>query len=183
MDTDNEQEFTGICSLRELLSSEIPPDSAESAYRFGYSAGYSDGYSRALQDLVTAHRAGYSRTMHALDVLATFWSRVLYPWRVRARAANVAVERPPGIKIEKWDEIRRKVFERDNYTCLYCGKGREKDGARLVCDHVDALARGGGNELGNLVTACKECNRAKGTKAIEDFSIRAYLKWLGIDVE
>ena len=183
MSSDNEQEFIGICSLREFLSAEIPLDSAESAYRFGYSVGYSDAYSRALQDLAAAHRAGYSRTMHSLDVLATFWSRVLYPWRVRARATNVAEERPPSIKIEKWDEIRRKVFERDNYTCLYCGKSKEKDDVRLVCDHVDAVTRGGGNELSNLVTACKECNRAKGTKPIEDFSIRAYLKWLGIDEE
>ncbi len=183
MCSDNEQEFTGIYSLRELLSAEIPADSAESAYRFGYAVGYSHGYSRALQDLATAHRAGYTRPLHALDVLATFWSRVLRPWRVRARAANVAEERPPSIKIEKWDEIRRKVFERDNYTCFYCGKSREKDGARLVCDHVDALARGGGNELGNLVTACKECNRAKGTKPIEDFNIHAHLRRLGVDVE
>lgn len=183
MGSDNEQEVIGICSLREFLLAEIPPDSAESAYRFGYSAGYSDGYSRALQDLAAAHRLGYSRTMHALDVLAIFWSRVLYPWRVRARTVNVAEKRPPSIKIEKWDEIRRKVFRRDNYTCLYCGKSKEKDGAQLVCDHVDAVARGGGNELGNLVTACKECNRAKGTKSIEDFSRRAYLNLLGIDVE
>ena len=182
MSDENEQELIGICSLREFLAAEIPPDSAESAYRFGYSVGYSDGYSRALQDLAATHRMGYSRTMHALDVLATFWSRVLYPWRVRARARSSSEERPPSIKIEKWHEITRKVFELDNYTCFYCGKSKEKDGVRLVCDHVDAVVRGGGNELGNLVTACKECNRAKGAKPIEDFSRRAYLKWLGIDV-
>ncbi len=126
MSNENEQELTGISSLRELLSAEIPPDSAESTYRYGYSVGYSDGYSRALQDLMATHLRGYSRTMHALDVLATFWSRVLYPWRVRARRRTVIEERPPSIKIEKWDEIRRKVFERDNYTCFIVTEAKRK---------------------------------------------------------
>jgi hypothetical protein len=183
MSNANEQDSIGICSLREFLSAEISPDSAESADRFGYSVGYSDGYSRALRDLEVAQRMGYSRTMHALDVLATFWSHVLYPWRVKARRPDATEERPPGIKIEKWDVIRRKVFERDNYTCFYCGKSKDKDGVRLVCDHIDALTKGGGNEFNNLVSACKECNRAKGTKPIEEFSRRAYLKLLGMDAE
>lgn len=183
MSNENEQEFTGICSLREFLSAKIPPDSAESAYRFGYSVGYSDGYSRALQDLAATHRMGYSRTMHALDVLATFWSCVLYPWRVRARRANAIEERPPSIKIEKWREITRKVFERDNYTCFHCGRSKEKDGVQIVCDHIDAVANGGGNELANLVAACKECNRAKSNQPIETFNLSTYLKRRRKDVE
>jgi hypothetical protein len=183
MSSENEQEITGIYSLREFLSIKIPPEPVESTYNYGYSVGYSDGYSRALQDLAATHRMGYSRSMHALHVLTTFWSRVLYPWRVRARGANAVEERPPSIKIEKWHEITRKVFERDNYTCFYCGKSKEKDGVQIVCDHVEPVVVGGGNEFGNLVAACKECNRAKGAKPIETFSRRAYLKWVGIDIE
>lgn len=168
-----------IYSLREFLAEEFPPEPAESAYR----RGYSDGYARAVRDLATAHRLGYYRTMHALDVLATFWSRVLYKWRLNARGSNPSEEWPPSIKIEKWHEITRKVFERDNYTCFYCGKSKEKDGVRIVCDHVEAVVNGGGNELANLVAACRDCNRAKSKQPIEHFNRRAYLKWVGIDVE
>lgn len=168
-----------ICSLREFLSAELPPEPAESAYR----RGYSDGYARAIRDLATAHRLGYSRTMHALDVLATFWRGVLYKWHLNARGSNPSEEWPPSIKIEKWREITRKVFERDNYTCFHCGRSKEKDGVQIVCDHVDAVANGGGNELANLVASCKECNRAKSNQPIENFNRRAYWKLIGIDVE
>jgi 5-methylcytosine-specific restriction endonuclease McrA len=36
-------------------------------------------------------------------------------------------------------------------------------------DHVTAVAEGGGNELGNLVTACLECNASKQKKPVGDF--------------
>ena len=179
MNNEIEQEVTGLCNLSEFLAAEIPPESADSAYRHGYS----HGYARALQDLATAHKMGYSRAIHALDVLAKFWARSLYLWSVKRQEQGLHDEPPPKIKIERWHDIASKVFERDNYTCLYCGRSKEKDGVQLHCDHVDALANGGGNEFANLVTSCKECNRAKGRKPIEIFNWRAYLKWAGYDVE
>ena len=37
----------------------------------------------------------------------------------------------------EWSRIRRAVFERDDYTCQYCGER----GGRLECDHVVPVAR------------------------------------------
>ncbi len=54
-------------------------------------------------------------------------------------------------------ELRKLVFERDNYTCRYCGQHTD----RPHCDHVYPESRGGATELGNLVTACRKCNVAK----------------------
>ena len=61
---------------------------------------------------------------------------------------------------EVWLSLRATVFERDDYTCQYCGKR----GGNLHCDHVIPVSRGGGNELSNLATACAACNMAKHNK-------------------
>ncbi|AWJ93296.1 hypothetical protein Sp245p_26085 (plasmid) [Azospirillum baldaniorum] len=77
-----------------------------------------------------------------------------------ARAAS----RPP---LEEWRQIRAVVFERDNYTCRYCGKR----GGPLECDHVIPASVGGAATEENLVTACRPCNRAKGARTPEQWGV------------
>lgn len=60
----------------------------------------------------------------------------------------------------QWAKLRKKVFERDDFTCQYCGAR----GKPLECDHVLPISRGGPNEIDNLVTACKPCNQSKRNK-------------------
>jgi hypothetical protein len=76
--------------------------------------------------------------------------------------------RPDRLSAEGWARLRETVFERDDYTCQYCGAR----GGELECDHVDPISRGGTNELGNLVTACRQCNRSKRNKQIEKWRAR-----------
>lgn len=56
--------------------------------------------------------------------------------------------------------FRDAVFRRDKYTCRYCGKGGQ--GVRLELDHVIPKWIGGRNDMANCVTACVDCNQAKG---------------------
>lgn len=72
------------------------------------------------------------------------------------------VERPLPIK---WAETRKRIFERDNYTCGYCFAR----GGRLECDHVIAVSRGGSNDDENLLTACFKCNRSKRAKTVAEW--------------
>jgi len=65
----------------------------------------------------------------------------------------------------EWSEIRAIVFERDNFTCSYCGER----GGKLECDHVHPLSKGGSNELDNLTTACFKCNRSKHSKTLAEW--------------
>lgn len=66
---------------------------------------------------------------------------------------------------EAWRLIRSGVFERDNYTCQYCGIR----GVKLECDHVVPVSRGGSSDETNLVTACFACNRSKHSKTLEEW--------------
>jgi len=62
-----------------------------------------------------------------------------------------------------WNDIRSRVFARDDYTCGYCGER----GGELECDHKDPVSLGGGDEDTNLITSCFRCNRAKGDMPLE----------------
>ena len=52
---------------------------------------------------------------------------------------------------------RREVFQRDRFTCHYCGV----QGKDLTLDHVMPRNRGGKHTWENLVAACKACNHRK----------------------
>ena len=56
---------------------------------------------------------------------------------------------------------RQQVFIRDGYACVLCGKMAKKDGAVLEVDHIKPIAEGGSNELDNLRTLCRKCNRGR----------------------
>ncbi len=67
----------------------------------------------------------------------------------------------------EWQAIRAQIFERDDYTCRYCGV----KGGRLECDHVVPLSRGGSNEPDNLTAACFDCNRSKRDHLLEEWQV------------
>ena len=65
----------------------------------------------------------------------------------------------------EWVALRSAVFERDNYTCQYCGERAGK----LECDHIHPLAKGGSDAMENLATACFGCNRTKRDKTLAEW--------------
>lgn len=64
---------------------------------------------------------------------------------------------------------RFNVFQRDDFTCRYCG--RRPPDVELVIDHLVAVANGGSNEPENLVTACEPCNAGKSDLVIEEATL------------
>jgi len=65
-------------------------------------------------------------------------------------------------------KTRYEVFKRDSFKCQYCGQSAPD--VLLEVDHIDPVFLGGDNEMVNLTTACKECNRGKGPRALDDNS-------------
>ena len=62
---------------------------------------------------------------------------------------------------------RREIFNRDGHRCIYCGGVFETAG--LSVDHVQPRMRGGDGSGGNVVTACRGCNTAKGGRPVWRF--------------
>lgn len=73
-------------------------------------------------------------------------------------------------------EKRLAIYLRDGMACCYCGATVE-DGAQLTLDHLVPWSQGGGNEVSNLVTACKRCNSSRGNREVGEFAVAcaAYL--------
>ncbi len=67
--------------------------------------------------------------------------------------------------------------------CFYCLKEFAPNIANSspgiwTLDHIEPVALGGKDHLGNLVISCKPCNSAKGHKPIDSFNPAASKKWL-----
>jgi len=63
---------------------------------------------------------------------------------------------------------RLEVFNRDQYTCQYCGKQTHQ----LTLDHVIPRYRGGEHVWENVVSACIPCNRRKAGKTPNEAGMR-----------
>lgn len=63
---------------------------------------------------------------------------------------------------------RLEVFNRDQYTCQYCGK----ETRQLTLDHVIPRHRGGEHTWENVVSACIPCNRRKAGRTPEQAGLR-----------
>jgi len=62
---------------------------------------------------------------------------------------------------------RFNLFLRDEFTCQYCGSRGD-----LTFDHVIPRARGGKTMWENVVAACGPCNLKKGSKLLQQTSMR-----------
>jgi 5-methylcytosine-specific restriction enzyme A len=67
------------------------------------------------------------------------------------------------LRINLSSEVRKYVFERDNYHCQSCQKV-DITAKNLQVDHIIPLAQGGSNDMSNFQTLCAKCNREKSAK-------------------
>jgi hypothetical protein len=99
-----------------------------------------------------------------------------------SEAKNSNSENPqPSIKHEsgekesrKPEEIREvrpglrfKVFQRDRFRCVACGRSPATHlNVELHADHADSIAANGKTTLENLQTLCQDCNSGKGRLSV-----------------
>lgn len=78
---------------------------------------------------------------------------------------------PRKIKVSIPDALPWEVWERDDFTCRYCGARRY-----LQADHRIPESQGGPMTAENLVTLCGACNRRKGAKTHDEYEWLVCLK-------
>lgn len=85
------------------------------------------------------------------------------------------------------DEKRAAIYERDGWSCVYCGRdmraGRTRRQVQIVLslDHLIPRCQGGDNSAHNVVTACLTCNSSRGARAWRDFApggAQERIEWL-----
>lgn len=69
------------------------------------------------------------------------------------------------------EKIRQAILERDNGACQICGK------KAMAIAHRVPLCRGGTDELFNRIALCAACNKAKGSKTVEELCISPYFRF------
>jgi 5-methylcytosine-specific restriction endonuclease McrA len=65
---------------------------------------------------------------------------------------------------------KKRLFERDNGKCAYCGKDA------TTVDHVIPRSKGGLTTWENTVASCLKCNRKKGSKALSESGMKLLIK-------
>ncbi len=82
--------------------------------------------------------------------------------------------------------VKEKIFERDNYRCVVCGKGRA-DGIQIHADHIKPKNKGGNNSIDNGQTLCTQHNTIKKnysqTEAGKKYFIKIYKQAAATDDE
>ncbi len=78
--------------------------------------------------------------------------------------------------------LRFRIFQRDGFTCQYCG--RQPPEVVLHLDHIRPVIEGGTDDELNLVTSCQDCNLGKGKQLLnKPQTPDANLAWLEMQQE
>jgi len=72
-------------------------------------------------------------------------------------------------------EIKKQIFERDNYKCIACGKGKA-EGMEIQADHILPKDKGGKATLENGQTLCSKHNFLKKNFNQTEFAKRIFIK-------
>ncbi|WP_282607469.1 HNH endonuclease [Pelagibius sp. Alg239-R121] len=107
------------------------------------------------------------------SVKAAFLGRVniISEYEHTVRSPSFEMKLPSVISLKEYVHLDRRpaftrfnVFLRDGFLCQYCGDHLPSED--LTFDHVIPRSRGGRTTWDNVVTACQDCNLAKGNQLL-----------------
>ncbi len=85
---------------------------------------------------------------------------------VRERVAAAAHSSAKGGDFFTDPDLRLQLFERDAWTCKYCGD--QVTAETVTLDHVVPVSKGGSSDPENLATCCFICNSIKSGRSYEE---------------
>ena len=99
-------------------------------------------------------------------------------WRDTVHTVNLNIRIPKILLLNYYDRLpmkemkftRQNLFDRDAYTCQYCGCIFSHRNLNL--DHVIPRDRGGRTSWENIVTSCHRCNTRKGNRYPHEAGMR-----------
>lgn len=99
--------------------------------------------------------------------------RKLYEEGYLVQVGKGVYRRVPGYKGSSSEvpfpaEVKKAIFERDNYRCVVCQNGRH-NGYEIHADHITPRSKGGKSIVENGQTLCSEHNMMKKNYGVTDF--------------
>jgi hypothetical protein len=138
-----------------------------------YGAIYSGKGRVFLIPLPTEQATDLETELEILEMSAEEMERFLNQTDVLDVKAGKAILRKSQRQIDQI--ISWQVYERDKYTCRYCGK----TGIPLTIDHIDLWEDGGATVKQNLLSACRKCNKTRGNVPYQEWiASDAYIKMM-----
>lgn len=93
--------------------------------------------------------------------------RIFLPEEISSVKEKLAITTEPVEEDYFTDpEKRKELFERDKYTCFYCGEKVTPENSTL--DHLVPQSKDGKHTKKNLKTSCLICNSIKSGKSYEE---------------
>ena len=74
--------------------------------------------------------------------------------------------------------VQQKIWAADGFKCMYCRVPMGK--AQLTIDHFTPLELGGENNQSNYLSACRRCNKDKGSEEPMAFCDRRGISYSGL---
>lgn len=116
---------------------------------------------------------------NVLDVSSDEWKKILRQTDIMETEILQAAEDGKLVKaiVRKSARIIEqgtswRVYHRDGYRCRYCGK----QGIPMTVDHIRLWEDGGPSIEENLLTACRKCNKKRGSISYPDWLNHSYYK-------
>jgi 5-methylcytosine-specific restriction endonuclease McrA len=95
-----------------------------------------------------------------------------FVWRDMRMPSVIRLNKFRNVPRPRHEVTRRGVFQRDQYSCQYCGVKFSPASNKLTMDHVIPVSRGGRKAWENLVTSCCSCNHRKADRTPEEAGMR-----------
>lgn len=113
-------------------------------------------------DFYVKHRDKFLRQHHQYRVMHKEIGRAIENRRRARKLSSGGIYTPKQIQ----DQLKRQKCK-----CYYCQKKLKKSKGKYIyqIDHIVPLAKGGSNDMSNLVVACPFCNGSKGARLLHDW--------------
>ena len=126
------------------------------------------GMIERIDNVITIPNWGKHQNLEGIENRKKYMQKYMRDYRAKQKqvAQNNYDNTSNGITVD-WATLKG-IF---NNRCAYCGE-EEKTAGTLHQDHIIPFSKDGEFILGNIIPACKICNRSKNNKDMEEWYVK-----------
>ena len=123
------------------------------------------GMIEVIDGVVTIPNWGKHQSLEAMENRKNYMKGYMQEYREKQKVITLVASRDKSSDSPiEWRTLK-SIFGDE---CVYCGR-KESDTGTLQKDHIVPFGSDGDFVLGNIVPACKNCNRSKNNKSLNEW--------------